>query len=315
MKQTNKHNLPAPIVRALSRDSYSRGASNRSITQLIDSPRVRIMQTEHDDDMTEDVSDLMWSVLGTAVHNIFEDGAKASGISGAEERLFVDVQGWSISGAMDLQEVGYDGDFGGDIKLLTDYKCTSVWSVIFGKVEWVNQLNAYSWLARKAKGFSPDKLRVVAVLRDWNRRESERNPDYPKAPIHIHEVPRWSDEQQDEYMEGRIALHQQAEFDRLVGEPVVFCSDAERWMKPTTYAVKKNANKRAVRVFKTMEEAEEEVERLVAADVAKAATMKKKPAVAKYHVEERKGEPTRCMGDYCHVAKFCDQFQSEVWSA
>lgn len=315
MRLTNKHNLPTPIVMALSRDSYSRGPSNRSITQLIDSPRVRILQQEHDEDMTEDVSDLMWSVLGTAVHNIFEDGAKDHGINGAEERLYLDVNGWTVSGAMDLQEVGYDGDFGGDIKLLTDYKCTSVWSVIFGKVEWINQLNAYAWLSRHAKGFNPDKLRVVAVLRDWNRRESLKNPDYPKAPIHIHPIQRWTDEEQDAYMAERIRLHSDAEFSRLVGEPLVLCSDAERWMKPTTYALKKNANKRAVRVFKTLEEAELEMERHIGADAAKAETMKKKPAAVKYSIEERPGEPTRCMGDYCHAATFCDQFQSEVWSA
>lgn len=312
MKQTNKHNLPAPIVKALSRDSYSRGASNRSITQLIDSPRVRILQTEHDDDMTEDVSDLVWSVLGTAVHKVFEDEAD----EGAEERMFLEYNGWTISGAIDLQEKHYDPDFGGVVNVLTDYKCTSVWSIIYGKEEWVNQLNAYCWLTRHAKGVNPEKLRVVAILRDFNRRESERNADYPRAPIHIQEIPRWTDEQQDAYMEGRIKLHSDAEFERLTGGPLVHCSDHERWMKPTTYAVKKNANKRALRVFKTEEEAIEEAEgqeKMAEIKKAKAKEKGKTIATDKFTVETRRGEAARCAGDYCHVATFCDQYQSEVW--
>lgn len=39
MKLTNRFGLPDPVVRALTRNEYSKGHSNRSITQLIDSPR------------------------------------------------------------------------------------------------------------------------------------------------------------------------------------------------------------------------------------------------------------------------------------
>ena len=84
MKITNHHNLSAPIVEALSRDDYTRGASHRSVTQLIDSPRIRILRERHWDELTEDVSEKMWSVLGTAVHRIFEDYAGDDVIS--EER-------------------------------------------------------------------------------------------------------------------------------------------------------------------------------------------------------------------------------------
>ena len=75
MRITNHHNLSAPIVKALSRDDYTRGASHRSVTQLIDSPRIRILRERHWDELTEDISEKMWSVLGTAVHRIFEDHA------------------------------------------------------------------------------------------------------------------------------------------------------------------------------------------------------------------------------------------------
>jgi hypothetical protein len=168
LQLTNKHNLPKPVVDALTKDNYSRGSSNRSITQLIDSPRIRILRAEHDAEMTEDASEKVWSVLGTAVHNMFED-AVSEKEHVSEERLFVDHEGWELSGAIDLQETEADGSV-----TVSDYKCTSVWSVIYGKQEWVNQLNAYAWLVRHVKKMPVGKCQIVAVLRDWKLSELEK---------------------------------------------------------------------------------------------------------------------------------------------
>ena len=91
MKLTNKFNLPAPIVAALSENNYTKGESHRSVTTLIDSPRVRILREKYEDQIEEDVSEMMWSVLGTAAHNIFENHAEGEYVS--EERLFVKKDG------------------------------------------------------------------------------------------------------------------------------------------------------------------------------------------------------------------------------
>ena len=168
MRLTNKHNLPKPVVDSLTKNNYSRGSSNRSITQLIDSPRIRILRAEHDAEMTEDASDKVWSVLGTAVHNMFEDAvSEKEHIS--EERLFIEQDGWEISGAIDLQETESDGSV-----TVSDYKCTSVWSVMYGKAEWANQLNAYAWLVRHVKKVPVSSCQIVAVLRDWKLSELQR---------------------------------------------------------------------------------------------------------------------------------------------
>ena len=65
------------------------------------------MREEHDDEISEDVSEKLWSVLGTAVHNIFEETAEGEYIS--EERIFFDVNGWTVSGAIDIQKKEPDG--------------------------------------------------------------------------------------------------------------------------------------------------------------------------------------------------------------
>ena len=95
----------------------------------------------------------------------------------SEERLFCDEKGWTISGAIDLQEIHEENGFA--TVTVSDYKVTSVWSVIYGKEEWVNQLNCYAWLVRQAKGLSVTKLRIIAILRDWQRRRAEESGDYP----------------------------------------------------------------------------------------------------------------------------------------
>lgn len=287
---TNHTNLPEPVVQALTHSDYTKGDSNRSVTQLIDSPRVRILRKEHADIITSDASDMLWSVLGTAVHKMFEAHQPDGHV--VEERLYAEVENWIISGAIDVQRSENDGS-----TTVLDYKCTSAWSVIYGKPEWERQLNFYAWLVEFTK---PDavvnKLQIIAVLRDWQRTKAKMESNYPEAPIVVVDVPLWSVEERDRYVRGRVKLHQDAEFERLTGGALPLCSAEERWKKSDTFAVKKKGNKRAARVFDTEEEALAYME-----------------ANAGMEIEQRVGKPTRCQDDYCGVASFCDQFQGEVW--
>jgi hypothetical protein len=281
LRITNKFNLPEPVMKALTQDSYSRGESDRSVTQLIDSPRKQILCRFHQDEIEEDCTDRLWSVFGTAVHNIFEDYGDIEHI--AEERLFFDVDGWRISGAIDLQKGSH----------IMDYKVTSVWSVIYDKPEWHNQLNAYAWLVEHAKAVKINKLTIVAVLRDWKNREAEtRQGDYPESPIVLVDIPLWDKNIREQYMAERISLHQKAEFDHLTGEELPLCTDQERWLKPKKFAVKKPKNKRADRVFDTQQEAEDYIANPLSS--------------SNLVIEERVSEPIRC-NKYCDASPWCTQ--------
>ena len=119
---------------------------------------------------------------------------------------------------------------------------------------------------------------------------------YPAAPITIIPIELWSDEKQDQYIAGRVKLHQDAEYERLTGGSLPLCSDLERWARPSTWAVKKTANKRAMRVFDSEQEAEE--------------YFKEKNLDKKHSIEERIGKNMRCEADYCGVARWCDQFEA-----
>ena len=141
-----------------------------------------------------------------------------------------------ISGAIDYQ---FEDEGEVDLK---DYKSTSTYKITLGDhKDWERQLNVYAYLIRKAKGLKVRSASIIAVLRDWRQAEADRKPDYPQASIMEIPVTLWSDEEQDEYVEGRVRLHNaaviEAEFDDLPE-----CSDEERWARPAQFAVMKGDN-------------------------------------------------------------------------
>lgn len=295
-KITNKHNLPDPVFRALTEDNYSRGASNRSVTQLIDAPRQQILTAEHDDEITYDASEMIWIILGKAVHHIFEQYAIGRNI--AETRMFAEVNGWTISGASDLQIIEEDGGI-----TIVDYKCTSVWSVIYDKADWHSQQNLYGWLVDQNFDLPVKRLRICAILRDWKNSEMLKNNEYPKVPLMLIDIPLWTQERREAYIQERVQIHQDAEFERLTGGDLPPCTPEERWMRPTTYAVMKNKNKRALKVEETLADAEQWIVDWYAKHIGSKDKLK---------VVERIGKPVRCADGWCRVSHLCDQYQGEL---
>jgi len=287
MKITNRHNLPDTFLSFARRDNYSKGNYDISVTTLIDAPRVNILRQQERDKIEVDAVDMIWPLLGTAVHHMLETSDPKGNVT-MEERLFVDINGWTVSGQIDHQE-----EIGGMIHI-SDYKVTSVWSVIYGKEDWVRQLNCYAQLVRMAKGRDVRSVRIIAVLRDWQRREAQFKPEYPQAPVVSVDIPLWPEEQAMAYMQDRVMLHQDAQLLWDTQEAVVECSDEERWTKPDTWAVMKAGGKRALKVFDNNADA---ISHAVSLGMA-------------YSVVHRKGGRTRCE-NYCSVAEFCTQWVME----
>lgn len=281
MRLGNQFGLPEAIVRAAHRDTYSDGGADISATSLIMPPRIRVLRREHWHEMEQDVSDRFWALMGTAVHHLLEQGAEAGHTP--EERLFAKVRGWIVSGAIDIQDGG---------KRVVDYKVTQSYAVMNDKPDWESQLNIYAWLVEVNKDVEVEELQICAIIRDWTRSKAERDPTYPIAPIQMIDIPLWGFEERQRYVEQRVLLHQEAERAYAFGEGLIECSDEDRWVNGTKYAVIKPGNKRPTRVFSSREEAEELAGELSAS------------------VEVRPGVPVRCQ--YCGVDKWCDQRQREL---
>jgi hypothetical protein len=68
LKITNKHNVPETLVALATRDYYSKGKVDYSVTELISPPRVQRLRKKHVEEMEQDVSDMLWQLLGSALH-------------------------------------------------------------------------------------------------------------------------------------------------------------------------------------------------------------------------------------------------------
>jgi len=274
MNLTNTLGLPDAFVNAVRNDPYV-GGGDISVTKLIDAPQRRVLYKEFKDFVVEDVSERVWSLMGQAVHTVLER-AQTSAL--VEERLYMDVNGWRVSGQFDRLHLGD--------KTLQDWKVTTTYKAK-GDDSWERQLNILRLLAHE-NGYAVDKLQIVAILRDWRRNEAKRNPEYPQSNVIVIDVPCWDLDETRRYVQERVAMHQQAE----AGE-IPSCTDEERWYAGSTFALMKVGGKRAIRVVEERQQLGEPEDG--------------------YFIEERKGGYRRCE-EFCEVAPFCKQYQTEKGS-
>jgi len=158
MKITNKFGVPETLVSLASREYYSKGKSDYSVTEIISPPRIQVLRRKHKAEMEQDVSDMLWSLLGSALHVVAERGQTEGHIT--EERLFTEVDGVVLSGAIDLQKVSDTGI------TITDYKFTSAWSLRQDKMDWQAQQNIYAWMVQKEKKMHVESVQICALIRD-----------------------------------------------------------------------------------------------------------------------------------------------------
>lgn len=275
MRLTNKLGLPQPIVDAVANDPYSRGGADISVTGLLKPARASALELLHSDEIEEDASDRIWSLLGQATHVVAER-ANTTGV--AERRLSTKVEGWTVSGSMDL--------FYPKTGVLYDLKVTSIYKLKDENLplDFVAQLNMYAELLRR-NGDKVKELYIIGILRDWSKLEALRNRDLPQSQVVLRKAPLWPAKEAAKFMRERVVLHQQA---RVV---LPECTPLERWARNDTFAVMKTGGKRAVRVFNSPEMALE------------MSAMKPGHTVVK-----RPGENIRCKA-YCSVSKFCSQWR------
>jgi len=283
MKLTNEYGIPQTFINVLERPTYNKGKAHLSATQLLNSPKIVALTRKFEDEIEQDASEMVWSIVGSAIHNFLEQGKDENHI--VEQRIHIEHDGWHITGAVDLQEVEADGIH------VKDYKFTSVWAAMNEKPEWENQLNIYAWLVEKVKKVPVKSVTIVAMLRDWSRRDREKD-GYPKAPILEIPMKLWTMAERDAYIAKRISLHSACEFAIETDGGLPDCTPAEMWEKPTVWAIKKKGNVRAKSLY--------ESEAL--------ATAALEHHGKDYEIEVRQGERTRC-ANFCPVSQYCQQYR------
>jgi len=298
--------FPRPLAKILKFSAYSRGESAFSITDLIKPVQVTQLTRRHDSEITKDPRENIYSVLGSAVHDLLERVGNLNPDESEmiEERLFTTIEGVKISGQIDLHTT-YDSKN----HILTDWKHTKTSAIKFEKLEWHQQLNCYAHLLRQ-HGYEVSSARICAIFRDWSfagingkykvstedgtKIVCKRTKDYPDWGCAIIEIPLWPDEEVEKYLKERVALHKAAE--NLSDEELFECTPEERWRRDTwrvrkTGAVRAKGNRSN---FKTEAEARAYLEEMG----------------PEFELSSRPGVAYRCLA-YCAARPFCFQLKRE----
>lgn len=221
MKFTNKYGLPEAFVRAVLNDPYNKGASDFSATGLANPPRATALIDKHFSEIEVDVTSRVAAIIGQGSHSVAERAARPN-IDLCEERLFakfeVDGQIYTVSAQIDLYET--------DTCTLLDWKTTKAYAFSKKagsgkKPEWIEQLNIGAELLRR-NGHSPQALKIIAMLKDWNKREAG-SAGMPEAEVLCVELPLWDSERAVRHIESKIRAHVAAK------KELPMCGPKEHW--------------------------------------------------------------------------------------
>lgn len=282
MKLTNNYNLPQPLVDALSRD-YEYKDKRYSVTSMLKGYKELLLTRRHFNEMTEDVSDSIWLLFGTAVHQILEHAQEAADELKETKIHYEFPNGYTLSGQQDL--------YSESLRRITDYKTGSVWKVMFGDWEdYRKQCLYYALLFRKI-GFECDNAEIVMLLKDHSKRDAKTKEGYPEHPVYIKHF----DFTEQDFAEAEKEITEKFEMiDKLQNLPdddIPECTKEERWATDEKWAVMKKGAKKALKLCASEDDAKD----LLAKGTGD-------------YVEYRAGEDKKC-NEYCAVKEFCNYWR------
>jgi len=308
MNYTNNTNISSSIADAVI--SFNGDYDNvgwQSVTSLIDSPRAKLLTQRHQEKITEDVADLLWSFFGNMGHLIAERNASLGSMP--ERRFLLKYMDKDISFKPDLLERDPENF---NLFHLNDFKFTSVYALknaINGNVkqEWVKQMNIYVYALRQL-GYIVSKINLHIIARDWRASEKQREQGYPEKQCAVVEIDIWSEEKAKSYLEERINLFSECETKE--DDDLPFCTEEERWADPDRWAVvKKNSKASQISGYKkALPKAGSFLSRSEAGFF-----IANRPDGKDLEIEYRKGESRRCQRGYCKAAPFCNQFKQMMF--
>ena len=292
----NPHRVHSAIANRIMNDDWTR-AGDISVTQVIKPPLALYLEALHDHEITVDVGERIFPLLGQILHLLLEDEAGKLPNALPEEALTLEVAGWTVSGRPDLWQA-YD-EVTDRRNVITDWKMPMTGAMTRSDVrgDWVLQLNFYR-LLYLAAGFEVDHMEVVAILKDWNKRRARESSEYPQAAFIRRVVPVLPDA--EAILLERVEAHQRAR----AGKPR-WCNTEERWARPDAYAVMRGKQKKATAVFgegKSRGGGRAEALELIEAHKADGNGLR---------LEVREGDKyVRCR-DYCDAAPYCPLLKQE----
>jgi hypothetical protein len=297
---SNKQNIPLAVAVFLATDNYDHNSDPReiSVTTLIQ-PTRQIILSERAGDAgagTGDISDLIASRLGTAVHEGIErawlnpipgltklgmpeevinaitvnpEGQNLEGLIPVylEKRTKKEIDGRIVSGCFDICADGILGDF--------KNTGTFMYTKRKSDMKYILQGSIYAWLNPEI--VTDETLHIYFIFKDWSRKKALGSDKYPPSPIHDYQLRMKSFEETEIYIKNKLADINKHRYTLEADLPN--CPDEDLWMDEPEYKYYANPEaKRATKVFGT--------------DVAAAYAYK--ASKGKGVVKEIKSEPKAC---------------------
>ena len=309
MKIINDLNMPDHAFKAICQRSRTEPPKLDyiGVSTLMNAPLPRYLFARYWHQLEQKASESMNAMQGQMGHLLFD---KVETETLTELHLKVEFEGQTIYGIADY----YDPK----LKVLGDAKFKQVNAVtatnIRGSKDLETQLNIYCWMARKM-GYDVQHLQGDIYINGWTVYKAYGDSAYPKAPYIKLSIPIWEEAFTANYVSERLKVHDMAAI-RILKElgptnmegiddaelPVLsefmmqipVCTDEERFMQPTKWAVMRDGQKKAVKLFENMNDAYSFIGL-------------QKDAL-KLSVTERKGGYMKCL-HYCQVRGVCPHNQ------
>lgn len=271
---SNHSNISLPLAVFLATDDYDHEDDVISATTLLKPIRqIVLTQRLNKDEVVVDISNLVSSRMGTAIHTAIEKAwlnpSKALTDLGyppkvierikvnpdtvnkgdipvyMEKRSYKQVGKYRVSGKFDFVAEGK----------VQDFKSTSVFT-------YLNQSNAYKYALQGSiyRWLNPDiitqdTMTIHYVFTDWNKVEAARNKTYPSNRVLSQEYTLMSLTDTDRYV--KSVIDNIDKYKNIPESELPYCTDEDLWRKPTVWKYYKNPNKleRSTKNFNTQSEA------------------------------------------------------------
>jgi hypothetical protein len=182
---------------------------------------------------------------------------------------------------------------------LVDWKTASTYKYVFGTyANYEKQLSIYRYLGANTEERLTQivKADITFFWDGWQQSKTNQS-DYPQENVTVVPVEVMPMEDVERYLSERIYLYKKLmELTPQDLYELDICSDEEKMLRPTTYAIKQPKRKSAIKVFNTKVEAE--------------IFVRDNPD-KKYTIEEREGVMNCAL--YCKAAPFCKQAQEQLF--
>ena len=277
-----------------------------SATELIDPPRLIAMRRKYAEQLHRGIETQVDSLMGTAMHGLFEVNLKAFNelcdkpryrleeqVS-ADYMIDVDNGYRTVSGRFDILVDNTD---------IVDVKTAKCWKKIFDPnlTGWTQQQNIYAQLLTEM-GETINSISALTIYKDWSAANALRDRKYPQEPIEMNELPLWDADTRTEFILDRLQQHVACE--TMDDTELPICTPDERWERfpdQTNIQFALFKTKKAKRASNILHGAPNLIE---AVDMVRGI----KGVTKDSYIEIRHPQRKRCEM-YCAVCDFCDEHQ------